>query len=279
MSQPTIDQIATKALNSHGFPFQYATVRAFRNAFEQRHSHWAFEVAELPVECNGSTGHLDALYSNIYGDRKYYLVTECKRSNPATSKWVFSHAPYQTRNHYRNEILFDCVEDTNGGPRCVPVKAIAKEIDVVQIGLAANSGERGEGHADTRDIGSSLSQLLRATSGLINYIFVDQRIRQKHASTVFVPALITTAELFVSDANIDEADLHTGKIIEAGPMRRVDWLWFVHNRSMDLASEVSTEAPNDFMSALQTLHSRAVAVISPKGISAFARMNFPEAYF
>lgn len=110
MSQPTINQIATKALNSHGFPFQYATVRAFRDAFESRASHWAFEVAELPVECNGSTVHLDALYSNIYGSTKLYLVTECKRSNPATSKWVFAKAPFQTRNHFSSEILFDRVQ-------------------------------------------------------------------------------------------------------------------------------------------------------------------------
>ena len=53
----------------------------------------------------------------------------------------------------------------------------------------------------------------------------------------FLPIIFTTANLWVSDLNIAEADLTTGNLSEIETVKEVPYVWFNYNRPRELSPE------------------------------------------
>jgi hypothetical protein len=95
MNQNTKNALS-HSLNIHGFWFQYTVLNAAKTCFEKKTSPWAFEVAEFPISINGKTVHIDFILRNT--KEPFFLIAECKRSDPSLSNWCFVKAPYVSKN-------------------------------------------------------------------------------------------------------------------------------------------------------------------------------------
>jgi hypothetical protein len=104
-----------KALDSHGYGFQYAVLNEARKCAERSASTWVFEVSEFPVRVTSGSTRIDFVLKQR-GTRSY-LVGECKRSNPALMNWCFARAPYVSRNSVTNPYMIDRARHFQGGVR------------------------------------------------------------------------------------------------------------------------------------------------------------------
>jgi hypothetical protein len=85
--------------------------------------------------------------------------------------------------------------------------------------------------------------------------------------------IFTTARLWVTEGDLTEADLASGRLPEDwGVLKSVPWLWFSHNQSPALRHQVpSANAPDGFelSRTLQTEYIRTIAVVGRQGIDEF----------
>ncbi len=74
-----------KVLDSHGYGFQYSVLK---RCLESRPTVWRVAATEFPVQLNTTDTHIDF----VLGYRSHLIVAECKRVNPAKSRWGFARS-------------------------------------------------------------------------------------------------------------------------------------------------------------------------------------------
>jgi hypothetical protein len=278
------EQIAAsvlKLLNSHGYSFQHAVIRLLDNLHSEGRSRWLIDGVEFPVSAGGHTTHIDFILKSRTG--RTYIVVECKRADPAKAKWCFTRAPYTSRNPRPTEVIFEQFSFNELGlvtRRAMP--AYANE-GVYHLGFELRTGETGDSKGQRNQaINEAVTQVLRGTSGLINHL---QETVSSHPATTqlirFVPVIITTAQICVTEIDLGGADLRTGNLSpQAVQIDNPTSIWFTHNRSPALKPNApSTTARsdfNDFSAALRNEFARSVAIISTDGIEDFMSWNLEE---
>src|SRR5579885_3410041 len=87
-----------KALDSHGYGFQYAVLQRAKELHKTT-SPWYPVVPEFGVEAKGRDTRIDF----VLGTRgmTLFLVCECKRANPAIANWCFAQADWPDKEHYK----------------------------------------------------------------------------------------------------------------------------------------------------------------------------------
>ena len=88
-----------KALNRHGYTFQYLVLGEAQAQCEKGDSVWQFVAAEFPVETTSGGTRIDLILR--HRRRPHLMVIECKRANPAIANWCFAKAPSTRRNRSR----------------------------------------------------------------------------------------------------------------------------------------------------------------------------------
>jgi hypothetical protein len=278
------DQIAAsllKLLNSHGHGFQYAVVRRLDQLYSEGKSRWFIDGVEFPVTVGDQTTHIDFILKSKTG--RTYIVAECKRADPAKARWCFVRAPYTSRNPRPTEVLFEQVSCNELGlVTRRAIRAYAKE-DGYHLGFELRTGRKGNGESQQgRTINEAVSQVLRGTSGLINHLQDAAPGQPKTTHLIrFIPVIITTARIFITKADLGEANLKTGNLSpEALMVEPCDAIWFTHNRSPALKpnapSTTGSSDFNQFSSSLRNEFSRSVAIISADGLDSFMSWNLEE---
>ena len=260
-----------KVLNSHGHGFHYAILRRAHELERAQRASWIFDGAEFPVVAGGSTTHVDFILRSR--SRRTYLVAECKRADPAKARWCFARAPYTWRNPIKGEVIFDqfvyrpanllaqepCIAYTDRG--------------IYHLGLELKTDVPGEGLAQSgQAINQAVSQVLRATAGLINHRFERSRRSFPTEGVVrFIPVVFTSAEVLVTDVDLGSADLATGDLAEeAVKAQATDWIWFNHNRSPALRADLEwANLSGDLAHELRLEFARSIAIVGPEGIDKF----------
>src|SRR6266567_54840 len=101
MTSPNTDPKAgfAKALNRHGYGFQYAVLKRLEDLRDNKRSSLIFEAAEFPVEAKGQHTRIDFVLRHVSDfPRPLFVTAECKRANPSHSNWCFVKAPIISRN-------------------------------------------------------------------------------------------------------------------------------------------------------------------------------------
>ncbi|MDQ1591717.1 MAG: hypothetical protein QOG71_2344 [Pyrinomonadaceae bacterium] len=246
-------------------------------------STWLFDGAEFPVVGGDETTHIDFILRWRHGG--VYLVCECKRADPAIARWCFARAPYTWRNPRPNEVTFEQLHVTDDPQRRMIHRAKfgylgGEDERVYHLGFELRTTEKGDGSGHGgQAINKAVTQVLRGTSGLIDYLsdFARSNWSRGRADT-FIPAIFTTAQIWVTDADLGNADLTTGNLApDAVQAQRENWIWFAHNRSPRLQPSVGSETPLGELSAyLRRDHARAIAIISPDGIDDFLQSDLGD---
>ncbi len=269
-----ISSVLRKTLNNHGHGFQYAVLRRTQQLAEAERSRWVFEGAEFPVATGTSITHIDFVLRTP--SRRTYLVAECKRADPARATWCFVRTPYTWRNPDDKEVVFEnLVSDPNKPVLAEPLSAYTTRGNY-RLAVDVRTGVKGDGeHRGRYPVDDAAAQVLRGVSGLVNHLFPGHdRAFSQPGVVRFLPVIFTTAEIWVTEADLGEADLATGELdsskVEAKP---VDWVWFTHNRSPALSHDHQPLPDSDLSRALRREFARSIAVVGPSGIDAFLSVD------
>lgn len=270
MTEPTSSDIR-KLLGAHGHGFHYAVLRRAEELADKRRSSWVFEAAEFPVGTAESPTHIDFILRNA--DSTVYLVGECKRADPAHANWCFLKAPYTRRNSSEAELVFQ--EVVYQAKTLVASRPRTKHasLENTHLGFELRTGAKGDGAGGRNAITDATAQVLRGSNGLLDHLFPEQlAYRGDRRNLVFVPAIFTTARLWVAKGDLSAADLRTGRLSEDwGELTSVPWLWYTYNQSPALRHKLpsATQGQRSLSEALHAEYSRTIAIVGSEGIDTF----------
>jgi hypothetical protein len=266
-----------RELNQHGFGFHYSVLREAQKV-SGHGSRWRFLASEVPVEVGGLGTRIDFIleYSTDLSGFRDYLICECKRVNPAFSKWCFIRAPYTKRNSIAQRLIAETARARSGVFRSVGKAQIGlRTAEVFHVALPVRSNVQGDAQpkGSTRDaVEDAVGQVLKGMNGYVNLLGSnDQLIAERTA--LLLPVVFTTAELWGSDSDLSNADLGTGAVdLSKGNFNKLDWLWLQYNTSPGIKHSFSPETTMR-ADALETLMDdefvRTVAIVSSAGIADF----------
>jgi hypothetical protein len=202
-------------LNEEGHPFQYAVLKHVRALYESQKSRWIDEVGEFPVFLRGDETHIDLVLKLV--DAPVWLIVECKRVNPAYGNWCFFRTPPMRRDAESRNLLAEKIESAPS-PATRRMRAdgarVGYSADVYGLALEAKKSEtqgntRKQGREAFKD---ALAQVFRGLNGFVDFCCTDVAQRKTLNRRYFMPVIVTTANLWASDADLTLADLTTGRV-------------------------------------------------------------------
>jgi hypothetical protein len=258
-------------LNSHGFAFQQAVLRACIQLGET--TGWKFVQSEFPFELHGREGHIDFLLANP--DTNSLLVAECKRADPARANWCFARTTYTASRSSPTRTqrpVFSIVNVINPPTRLVETPSVWTRGEVHHLLFELRTGATGSGKGQERAAEAAVTQAFRGASGLIQYLDAAKETLPINTQRPILPVVFTTASLYATDVELADADLGTGDLAEV-PVEPVPWAWYQVNLSSSHRPENvflrgrAVEATLE-LSVLYR-HTRAVCVVNVLSLPAF----------
>jgi hypothetical protein len=255
-----------EALNSHGYSFQYAVLEDLRKLEFMRASAWIFQAAEFPVEVRDKSTRIDFILK--HKDREFFLVGECKRAKPAYSTWCFAKAPFVARNKDKDAIVIERITRSpqEGNARASIVWA-GNSPNAVHIATAVRTNQKVESKGVGRDaIEEAATQVCRGLNGLIQ--FRANELLASAGSTsydaTFLPVIFTTAQLWVTEADLTATDLASGEIdLRQFAFRQVPWVCFQYHLSHGIKHSVHRHrTPGSLADELEDGFIRTVPIVS-----------------
>jgi len=274
---PDAEQIAgnfRKVLDAHGFSFQYAVLKAAEAFSNLGTSPWVFEVSEFPIGSVAKSTRIDFVLR--HSQTGAYLIAECKRANPAISRWCFAKAPLRGRGLAHSRLMWERVRRWRDELRSEGYGTHYVD-NAYDIGLELKGSEPGEQSAGARGaIEAALTQVLTGVNGFAEFLASRPGLLQADTASLLIPVIFTTATLYVSDVELSSADILTGKLRGDPNVRETPWLIYQYHQSPGLAHNVpGNPVTKNLSSALEVDLTRSVAVVSPGGIESFLQWS-PE---
>lgn len=195
------------------------------------------------------------------------MICECKRANPAISNWCFIRAPFVHRNYGNADpLVTECLILPDSGPLRAYARTESQLRDGYHIARGINAQQKGDERPAERSrsqIEDAISQVLRGLNGYVEMLAANPQLMQiAGQDSIFrlIPVVFTTAKLWVSDRNLSDADLDTGKIdLDKGAFRKVPWLWFQYNVSIGIKhSRTPVEKKSKIEELLAEEHIRSI---------------------
>jgi hypothetical protein len=277
-------------LNRHGYGFHYAVLSRAKHAIEEEHiSKWTFEAAEIPIRSQSRDSKIDFVLSRRADSSqlRWYAVCECKRVNPARGHWCFVRAPstHRERHAPREALLFETLEINEAGE----TKATSYQGNHVEpygVGLAIKARETGDkiGTSDDDAIEKAASQVMLGVNGFINMLSATPHIVRdspgKQVYAFLLPVVFTTAKLWVSEANLSDANLGTGEInLNDSSFKSTPWLWLSYHLSQGLRHSLTRgKFPTTMAELMDDDCVRHIAVVNVEGIDEFLQVSSKSEY-
>jgi hypothetical protein len=260
------------ALNRHGYGFQQAVAERVTTLEGLRKTRWWVSATEFPVSVGETVSHIDLVLQA--GQDDAYLVCECKRADPAIARWCFARAPIRGDDRLRENplVLEDYAQTTQKLVFSPLIASWSTEPFNIAVELK-QPGQKGDGVGGARDaINAAITQAFRGTNGLARHFAAGDWASLKDRKIRIIPAVFTTAELWITNHDLRLADLDRGHIdpdkVSAEP---VGWIWYNYNLSPHLRHDIPSSAPRPTILAdfLLSQSTRSVAIVSPPGLEDF----------
>lgn len=275
--QKNIKQGFGKVLNRHGYGFHYSVLKVANELFDQRKSKWIFEAAEFPVHVQGQGTRIDFIMK-LSHQLRIYLLSECKRANPALSNWCFARAPYVRRNRTDHEPLF--LEYAQPTEEQETIYASAKEVHdfkdkAYHIALEVKSNEKGDSGVGRGAIEAAATQICRGLNGMIEFVSENVSTLANSNGAYFLPVIFTTAKLWVSDIDLSSANVEDGNVdIEDANFNEQQWLFYQYHLSPGIKHSSSPiNRPTTIGGFMDSEYIRTIAIVSASGIEPFLQWS------
>jgi hypothetical protein len=258
------------ALFEHGYGFEAAVAFKLTQLATNRRVPWSVVTGEFPVTVRGQSTRIDILIERRNGHE--LGVCECKRANPALDRWCFVRLPHVGADRHDNAVHIDVVM-RRAGSELISGHVVRGHVpNFAHIGLPIRSDNRGDHQGSTRDvIESALSQVARGSSGLIQFLRGNDYLLPLDVGVPIHQVIFTTATLWLSEANLNLADVRTGNVdLAPSNFQEVDWLVYQYPQSPSLRPEVShAHDAKSLLAARNDLYYRSVFVVTAAGIENF----------
>lgn len=261
-----------KTLNSHGHSFQRRIWRSLKELPEAR--AWRREVYEFPVALNGISTSIDMIAA--WSGSPLLLVIECKRANPATASWCFARGPIEERRP-----IFQVLRQPHPGSSAEVVQTRSPAATCYSVGLEVKTGQPGDpGQPGRGAIEDAVTQVLRGMGGLmagyrpsvLNH-YIDGSPVDAPAEVRIVPVIVTTARLWVTEAELEEAGAADGEL-SAMSVAVAPKPWLLYRYAISPALQVSGYNflgghYRTFQEVRDLQFARTVAIVSAEGLGDF----------
>lgn len=282
-SEDQVSQLLKKTLDIHGYGFQYAVLKLADEMRRQNRSDWRLFGSESPVSIKNETTHIDFILKHRAGNT--FIIAECKRADPAKANWCFVKSPYTWTDEKENYVQFDKIRWNNPSNGQISLRhhtaLVATERNIAHIGVEVHTGEKGDGIGNPYKsaINQSVSQVLRSSSGFVNYFYNNFSEAEKRKPGMndyrFLPVIFTTAQLWITNTDLGTANLQNGYLSnESVKAEKVEWLWFNENRSEPLSPDVKLCSLERDLTREYEQFVRSVAIVNAESIEKFFNTNF-----
>lgn len=278
-----------RRVNSHGYGLPYALTREVNRLFVGRTWGWHCWPQEFPVEFRSRDSRIDLILEHLPRDRpsstRLFLTIECKRVNPAFSKWCFLRSnsgsdETELQDQFVVHVLQDLEKGGPGRGLRIALKSLGNQSPVFHLGLPIKSKQQGDpsSGSDRDAIEAACFQALNGASGLIE-LFRNENDLRTSLFTGIVPVVFTTAELWTLHDDLGTANLVDGNMNLASTVpRKVDWLLlhFPASRSSSLSGEIwdSNETRSGDLSQYHYRRNvRSIAIVTALGLESFLKAN------
>jgi hypothetical protein len=258
-------------LNCHGHSFQRTVMRTI----VEQNIGWDAVPWEFPVQVSGRDSRIDFILARrreFPSDPRYLLICEAKRVNPALGDWCFAGAP--DRHH---AFSTGCYVETicRGRGTETQLHRLCEPEHVYEIGIELKTNREGDpvGGSGRGAIEEAASQVLRGMNGLIDFMQSEPETWEREQEIRLLPVIITTAQLWTTDADLANADLRSGNLPPDGfSIEPQEQIWLHYPQSPSLRpSSLPAEKARNLADALFHRFVRRIAVVSVEGIEGFLK--------
>jgi hypothetical protein len=276
-------------LNSHGYSLQYSVLKELRRLRTPPNKlPWSFEVAEFPVAINDQGTKIDILLQ--HDAKKLLLIGECKRADPKNANWCFARAPYVRRERDYEYVFLERVRLNSEWLKQEGVyKTTVIDADGVTAGNIRDAYhlafELKSQHADDHEVSdkseargkpieAAVSQVLRGLNGFCEWIGRVGTVVENRGAIFLIPAVFTTARLWVSDVDLSSARLDTGRVDPSSvQVAEAKWVAYQYPVSPALKHSIRPSTrTNSIAAELDHEFLRTVFVVNTGGLEDF--MNY-----
>ena len=261
-----------KALNRHGYGFQYSVLRLAEDLFHKQLSPWDYVAPEFPVEVQHNGTRIDFILRHKSGF--LHLLAECKRVNPALSNWCFAKSPYPPGIARAFNPFVETVIIENGARTCI--RELEPTDNIFHLALEVRGPNKGDPCGQGRGaIEEAATQVCRELNGFIEFTTKFPKAFRDPRGVCFMPVIFTTARLWTSNVDLGAANLEQGTFdLSDLKVEEKPWLFYHYHQSPGLKHSISpTSQHTDIGEILYDEYVRTIAIVSPSGIPNFLGSN------
>ena len=202
------------------------------------------------------------------------MVAECKRANPALSDWCFLKAPFAGNDGLPNKLVVDSIQPGDGQFHATCRATPLSRDDFYQIAIEVKSDKAGDASGNgRRAIEEAAGQVMRGSNGLIESLLNFSKPIDGPTGCDLIPVIFTTANLWVSNVDLETTDLDTGNThIPRDGFEKVNRLFYQYNQSPKLKhSRIAGLRLSTISELLETMFTRTIPIVGPAGFKDFFR--------
>lgn len=260
-----------KSLAVHGFSFQYGVAEYFRRMEVNQEFNWRVAAIEFPVSVQGRDTRIDLILSRP--NQQIMIVAECKRANPALADWCFARTDYPCPESLRDWVYLETIQrnkTADFGFEAISDR-VGRSEHIYHLGQEVRTHEQGDKSGHGRGaIEDAVSQVLRGMNGLVEEFLSRHDIPFPDRLSL-LPVVFTTADLWVTDTPLSDADPLSGELPLETELRKLEWLYYQYNQSKSLKHGLHVPAPPELKEILVADYTRTVAIVSASGMRRFFR--------
>jgi hypothetical protein len=265
------EDVYRQELNRHGYAFQNSVIRAAKELFESGRSPWIFRDAEFPVSVRGRVTHIDFILE--HRERPLYLISECKRVNPALSNWCFARSPFTRRNPQDTKLIIQNVWQSQTASHTILTGISSENSErIYHLGLEIKSNRKGDsqGQQKGETLNKAAEQVCLGINGMIEFFANRPVLLSGRGKVHLLPAIFTTAQIFTSNVDLGSANIKTGDLGSPVALTEQPWIWLQYNVSPTLShSQHVSPTARSIESVLELEFCRSIAIVTPLGIESF----------
>jgi hypothetical protein len=266
-----------RALNEHGHAFAASVLQSVHNRGSE--GTWYLEAAEFAGELGPRVFHIDGVLQcrPRYQPELILAAVECKRADPALSRWCFIRNSAVRGHSLRRRPIVDrysIPEPHVIAPKIIGAQAcvsVATNELMYQLGVELKTNKTGSQVG--RSLNDALTQASLGAAGLVGRL---AEWGQAGGFAYVIPVIATTAELLVTNSDLAQANIETGDL-RTGSLQTqtVPWLWFEAHLSLHLAPLVDRRWPSPGVRQVgETLdHQQARAVMIARGTELLSALD------
>lgn len=262
-----IRDLFQRALNSHGYGFHAAVGREIHRIARAGGSGFSVATTEFPVLVRGQASRVDLVLEG--SSRRWFMTVECKRVDPAIAHWCFIQSHVLGGRKFDNALHFDSLATLHDEVFCEP--KVCGHVDrFAHIGVEVRSNKRGDGTSVGRnDIENALTQACRGANGLVEYFASNRQYFKRGNRLVVVPMVVTTAALWLSATQLDDADLADGQVdLTQAEFVQVPWLVYQYHQSPGIRHSIRFgELDVEIGQGADLYAKRSVLISNPSGLN------------